>query len=140
MIASVPGADTYVTRVYLSLPEKMTSRMALAPPSVLVEARKKWFAAFRECHQQTIRSLSYPLEEKMNQPQQQDFLDALEVIRSAGLPMPKSPSQQLIAVPQASGSKQHSQKEEEIEGEREERGFWSLRFHARRRGRKSASQ
>jgi hypothetical protein len=129
VLAPAPGLDTRVTRAYLSLTEKLISRIPGVPSSVIIDARKKWLAAFRQSHQHTIRSLSYPMEEKLNQPQQQDFLDSLEVIRSAGLPMPKSPSQQLIASPRLLGPhRKVSHKEEEIEGEREERGFWSLRF------------
>jgi len=144
VISPAPGVDTHVTRAFLSLPDRSTSRTMSASSSVLLQARKKWLVAFGQCHQHTIRSLSFPLEEKSNQPQQQDFLDSLEVIRSAGLPMPKSPSQQMIASPHPSGSgpgrPMLTYKDEEIEGEREERGFWSLRFQMVMKERKRAQQ
>lgn len=176
VFAPAPGLDTHVHRLHLTLPSLPSSHSSSSriptpashpsshqnnSPALQHSIRKRWLAAFHQSHTHTIRSLSYPHEEKLNQPQQQDFLDSLEVIRSTGLPMPKSPSQQLLGDPiaQAQGQGQNTSqlhtpflgnsggggeggrrrrrsrsqvrnkmKEEEIEGEREERGFWSLRF------------
>ncbi|KAG8851759.1 hypothetical protein FRB96_009124 [Tulasnella sp. 330] len=48
------------TPVFLSLPERMASKMALGPPQVLEEARQKWLEAFDKCVQYTFRSLCLP--------------------------------------------------------------------------------
>ncbi|KAG8999685.1 hypothetical protein FRB94_005988 [Tulasnella sp. JGI-2019a] len=54
------SANICATPVFLSLPERMASKMALGPPHALQEARMKWLEAFEQCVQYTFRSLCLP--------------------------------------------------------------------------------
>lgn len=54
------SATICTTPVFLGLPERMASKMALGPPQALDEARQKWLDAFDKCVQYTFRSLCLP--------------------------------------------------------------------------------
>lgn len=127
-------------RIYLSLNERMTPRMSLAPSSLIHEARRKWFAAFKQCNMHALRTLVYPEAGGGGGEEGDDFEECLGKIRGAGLPMPKSPSQQMISQMQQNHQNhgyQHGfgqaqgqigQERDVVNGEREERGWWALRF------------
>ncbi|KLO11978.1 Dbl homology domain-containing protein [Schizopora paradoxa] len=107
-----------------------SSRRFLADPSNTdvpheSETFDLWWRAFQRCCLSSIRSLSMPLHsgtylldglsaEDNNTSNQQTVMSLV----ASGLPIPKSPSLQL-AEPQTTRSL----------AEREERGWWSLRFH-----------
>jgi len=115
--------------VYLSLPERVSSRMAVAPLHVLDEARNKWLDAFQRCFQHTLRALSFPSSNgrHLTDGSHLDFdLNARKSVMSilsSGLPLPKSPSQQII------DEIEEGRNGDPVEQEREERGWWSMLFH-----------
>ena len=84
--------------------------------------RQEWLAAFEQCFQFTLRSLSFPSPSGLPSVDLElDTRQSVLSILASGLPLPKSPSIQLddSVNGQASDAKQL---------EREERGWWSLRF------------
>ncbi|TCD70366.1 hypothetical protein EIP91_003718 [Steccherinum ochraceum] len=82
--------------------------------------------ALQKCYAETLRSLSFPATSDHGLPfgptdLEYDTQQSVAAIRSAGLPMPKSPSVQVQDLRTgAAGSA--------VDQEREERGWWSLRF------------
>ena len=85
-------------------------------------ARQELYSALRKCRQHTVRSLSFPsLPGAMMEDGEIDTRQSLVGILSSGLPLPKSPS---IQMDEAS----KGQRRDAIDGEREERGWWTLRF------------
>ncbi|KAG8905674.1 hypothetical protein FRB99_008447 [Tulasnella sp. 403] len=122
-----PSESTCAFPVYLSLPDRMTSRMALAPPHILEDARAKWLEAFERCFQHTLRSLCFPVKRKhdpIDEPLNfsPDSGCSVMSMLSSGLPLPKSPSQQMIDSRRGTGG-------DGVEQERAERGWWSAQFH-----------
>jgi hypothetical protein len=107
----------------------MSSRTALAPLHVLDEARIKWLEAFQRCFQYTLRALSFPsingrpLTDGSHLNFDLNARKSVMSILSSGLPLPKSPSQQII------DEIEEGRKEDLVEQEREERGWWSMVFH-----------
>lgn len=94
------------------------------------DSERDWLVALHRSRETTLHSLSFPPpspEDVLQGPvgdYEQDAYHCVKSILASGLPMPKSPSMQfdehsLQAQPQA----------DTIELEREERGWWSLRFH-----------
>ncbi|KAK2459452.1 hypothetical protein APHAL10511_008529 [Amanita phalloides] len=79
----------------------------------------QWRLAFQRCSQSTLRSLSYP--NKMNFVKCQDPNHLMTPLLGSGLPVPKSPSTQVLDA-------QNGLKSDSIQEEREERGWWALRF------------
>lgn len=86
-----------------------------------------WLMAFRKCHQYTLCSLSFPshsgtfLAHGRNVDLELDTHRSVRSILASGLPLPKSPSIQIDEVDSGLAS-------DTTEQEREERGWWSLRF------------
>lgn len=106
------GEDTSVVAITLAL------------PAVDGDAgtRQELVAALRKCHRHTIRSLSFPsLPGTMMEDVEIDTRQSLVGILSSGLPLPKSPSIQFDEAAQG-------ERRDAIDGEREERGWWTLRF------------
>lgn len=110
---------TRVKTVQFRLPLTVTSN-----PSC-----KSWISAFELSSQSTIRNLSTPGLtqtagdiEGPNRLLEQDRRRILESILETGLPLPKSPSAQLIEDAMGRSSL------DSTEMEREERGWWSLQF------------
>lgn len=106
------GEDTSVVSITLAL------------PAVDGDAgtRQELVAALRKCHRHTIRSLSFPsLPGTMMEDVEIDTRQSLVGILSSGLPLPKSPSIQFDEAAQG-------ERRDAIDGEREERGWWTLRF------------
>ncbi|KAI0070433.1 hypothetical protein K474DRAFT_1680153 [Panus rudis PR-1116 ss-1] len=108
--------STSVTSVTLTLPSLLTD-----------DQRRNALSALHRCHAYTIRSLSFPshsgkyLAHGMQVDLEQDTQQSLMAILSTGLPLPKSPSVQISEV-------EKGQAMNPTEQEREERGWWSLRF------------
>jgi len=124
------SADASSARpVYLTLPDKSNARLNLAPPQALADAKNKWVTAFQRCFRYTLRSLSFPLSTRYDEPadgvlgSEGHSRSSVMSILASGLPLPKSPSQQLFQ-----STEDASSVEDMIEGEREERGWWTLRF------------
>lgn len=110
--------------VYLSLAERGTGRMSLAPPDVLQAARKQWSDAFSRCYVYTMRSLAFPasldshMRKSGNSRQPLSGTpDSILSVLSSDRSLPKSPSAQLL-----------DPDLEPIEQERQERDWWSARF------------
>lgn len=91
--------------VYLSVPDRMTSRMAIAPPDILREARKKWLDAFEKCSHHTLRALCFPFAGD-SAPSTSTSNTVLSILSAE---QPIAPT---------------------LEEEREERSWWSAQFHA----------
>lgn len=87
----------------------------------------KWVEAFSRCHQFTLRSLSFPshsgayLAHGTNVDLELDTRQSVMSILASGLPLPKSPSVQIEEI-------SLGQVADVLQQEREERGWWSLRF------------
>ncbi|KAG8936780.1 hypothetical protein FRC02_011359 [Tulasnella sp. 418] len=131
LLPMAPGQDTdqaqvtTATPVYLSLADRSSSRAPYDPNYLLEEARDKWKHSFQRCYQYTLRSLSFPSTSyrKLADGSHLDLdisgRQSVISILASGLPLPKSPSQQLL------DGKQY----DDVEREREERGWWSVQFH-----------
>jgi hypothetical protein len=88
---------------------------------------QEWLSAFQQCFQFTLRSLSFPspsgryLVHGPNVDLEADTRESVMAILNSGLPIPKSPSIQMEDA-------QLGYPEDTRRQEREERGWWSLRF------------
>ena len=90
--------------------------------------------ALRKCRQHTVRALSFPaLQGDAMGDLEIDTRQSLAGILSAGLPLPKSPSIQQLE----DGARAHQPRKAagahlgagaDADGEREERGWWTLRY------------
>ncbi|CAL1702652.1 unnamed protein product [Somion occarium] len=120
------ATDTLQTGV---IPETTSSHafQLIMPASLNADERNKALSALRRCHAYAMRSLSFPshsgkyLSHGLQVDLEQDTQQSVMSILSTGLPLPKSPSVQLTEL-------QRGQAHDSIEQEREERGWWSLRF------------
>ncbi|KAF8623275.1 hypothetical protein AX17_007481 [Amanita inopinata Kibby_2008] len=81
----------------------------------------QWRSALQRSSQSTSRFLAYSKISSMNVHDRQDPSHFISSLVGSGLPIPKSPSAQVLDV-------QKGQKSDPAEREREERGWWSLRF------------
>jgi len=107
---------------------------SLAPPaSENAEAKtRSWISAFRRCQTFTLSSLSIP--SKNHDPQLDTALETQQTVLgllASGLPLPKSPSVQMADMRVHSGTgpgEAQAHAGGAGDGEREERGWWSLRF------------
>lgn len=117
-----------VIMLALSVPLVSSSGMQLDMPG-LSRLRHNWLSAFQECAEHTIRALSFPTQSgKLAVPIpglacDRDPQSSASSILESGLPLPKSPSQQM-AENTADAAQQ----------EREARGWWALRFQQVLRG------
>lgn len=79
---------------------------------------EQWRSAFQRCSRSTIRSLSYPtVSDKTDYTNCQDPKHLMTPLLDAGLPVPKSPSVQIL-----------DGQGDSMQQEREERGWWTVRF------------
>lgn len=89
--------------------------------------------AFRRCYAYTLRSLSFPSHPGLHLPHgphvdlEQDTQKSVMAILNTGLPLPKSPSVQMGDVGRVVGSGT-ADLVNDHDKEREERGWWALRF------------
>lgn len=121
-----------VIMLTLSVPLVSSSGIPLDVSS-LSRLRHNWVSAFQECAEHTIRALSFPMQSgKLAVPIpglacDRDPQSSASSILESGLPLPKSPSQQM-----AENTADTTQQE------REARGWWALRFqqvlHGMQRG------
>ena len=87
------------------------------------------WSAFRRCHAYTLRSLSFPSHSGQYLPHgpqvdlELDTQKSVMDILNTGLPLPKSPSVQL-----KDNERLGSRVISDADREREERGWWTLRF------------
>ncbi|KAG6894826.1 hypothetical protein C0992_004450 [Termitomyces sp. T32_za158] len=96
------------------------------------EERRRWVAAFVRAQRMTVCALSTPgqysgdhaLCDGMHLDATVDTHEALRTLVASGLPMPKSPSMILCAGGAGAGAGGEVQRKEE----REERGWWAMRF------------
>lgn len=116
--------DQFQTEIVLET-ASIEVTLILPPESVLETSALPWLTAFRRCQEYTIRSLSLTASSVDRRPHYSDTeLDTrhtLTSILACGLPLPKSPSMQLQESP-------HCEPEDQTLQEREERGWWTLRF------------
>ena len=80
-----------------------------------------WLSALRRCSQSTLRKLIFPGHQDTCSDQLVDTHLAISSLIGSGLPMPRSPSGHL---PQIGGTEEGRF----LGDEREERGWWSLRY------------
>ncbi|KAG8987504.1 hypothetical protein FRB90_003309, partial [Tulasnella sp. 427] len=132
LLPMAPGQDIdlasspYALPVYVSLPERMTSRMALAPANILEEARTKWFDAFDKCSKHTLRSLCFPPKLDTDIPGSLT-LSPLPKSRGSVFAMLASGSP-LLRSPSRLNMDSERRPEEEESPERQERQWWSAQF------------
>jgi hypothetical protein len=111
--------DRSVVKVGLSTP----SRLAQNDHDTMLDA-------FRRCYAYTLRSLSFPSHSAQYLPHgphvdlEQDTQTSVIAILNTGLPLPKSPSIQI----HDSGRAGTADPSTDHDKEREERGWWALRF------------
>lgn len=90
-------------------------------------SRERWLDAIRQCHEHTLRSLSFPshsghfLAHGPNLDLEHDTRQSVMSLLASGLPLPKSPSLQIEEVRERSA-------DDPALREREERGWWALRY------------
>jgi len=85
---------------------------------VLQRQIEQWRSAFQRCSRSTLRSLSYPtVTAEINYTNCQDPKHLMTPLLDAGLPVPKSPSAQIL-----------DGQGDSMQQEREERGWWTVRF------------
>ncbi|KAG2362984.1 hypothetical protein BDR07DRAFT_1609164 [Suillus spraguei] len=101
-----------------------SSRSSVSEASMQCAVLKEWLVPLRQCCQHTLRSLSSPSTKSrlVHASKELEISQSVLSILASGLPFPKSPSMQLhgVELGQAGDAEQQ---------EREERGWWSLRFH-----------
>ena len=85
-------------------------------------ALELWLSALRQCSQSTLRRLIFPGYQDTCSDQLVDSHLAISSLIGSGLPMPRSPSGQFA---QIGGGMEESRF---LGDEREERGWWSLRY------------
>ena len=113
-----------VVPLYLSVLDDAVPGSSLAS---FDRTRTNWLSVFRQCSQFTLRSLSFlsysggRLDHGPEVDLELDTHQSVLAIMASGLPLPKSPSVQLeeVALGESGSARQQ---------EREERGWWSLRF------------
>ncbi|KAG1743789.1 hypothetical protein EDB19DRAFT_540023 [Suillus lakei] len=101
-----------------------TSRSSVSEASMQCVVLKEWLVPLRQSCQHTLRSLSSPSVKShlAHASKESEISQSVLSILASGLPFPKSPSMQLHSVEQGQAGDTEQQ-------EREERGWWSLRFH-----------
>lgn len=88
------------------------------------------YSAFRRCYAYTLRSLSFSSHSGQQLPHgshvdfEQDTQKSVMAILHTGLPLPKSPSIQAVDMARAGPGDPST----DVDREREERGWWALRF------------
>ena len=112
--------DTTPTPLYLHLPRKQDISFSAS--------RKRWWGALDQCFTFTLRSLSLPTNTGRylvpgteNDPEAGVRQATVMSILASGLPLPKSPSVQLEEM-------ETERRQDATLREREERGWWTLRF------------
>ena len=105
------------------LPGDSEDSNKMDPSSETSMALEPWLLAFRQCSQSTLRRLTFPGYQDTCSDQLVDAHLAISSLISSGLPMPRSPSGQFA---QIGGGKEESSRF--LGDEREERGWWSLRY------------
>ncbi|EJD00366.1 uncharacterized protein FOMMEDRAFT_30438 [Fomitiporia mediterranea MF3/22] len=114
-------SDTSATSLFVHIPN---SRSSGSQPS---DIRQRWWDAFERCYQSTLRSLSFPthsgryLTHGPGADQDENTKQTVMAILASGLPLPKSPSAQISEI-------EKNAAEDTALREREERGWWALRF------------
>lgn len=104
--------------------------LLLQLPSQDGASERDWLVALQRSRETTLHSLSFPPpspEDVLQGPvgdYEQDAYHCVKSLLASGLPMPKSPSMQLDEC-----GMQTEPQADTTELEREERGWWSLRFH-----------
>jgi hypothetical protein len=114
--------------LYLQLPASYPLHWSEARADTpLHAARARWLAAFEQCSSFTLRSLSFPSHSGKYLAHGRDVDLELDTRRSvmsilaSGLPLPKSPSLQME-------ESKYGGFGDLLKQEREERGWWALRF------------
>lgn len=112
--------DTTPTPLFLHLPRSQDTAFTIS--------RKRWWDALNRCYTFTLRSLSFPTYSGRylapglaNEPETELRQSTVMSILASGLPLPKSPSVQLEEI-------EIDRRQDVTLREREERGWWALRF------------
>ncbi|KZV70929.1 hypothetical protein PENSPDRAFT_606685 [Peniophora sp. CONT] len=107
-----------VAAATLTVPTTSTSGV----PLDVEDATARWASAFDVCAQHTLRALALPAWLAQRVDSHSDAHSMMAIL-SSGLPLPKSPSVQLSDIGRGRGG-------DTVQQEREERGWWSLRFQS----------
>lgn len=92
-------------------------------PVIKEDVRRSWISAFQQCFRYTLHSISLPPHPRYD-PHLDLAIDTHQTVFSllaSGLPLPKSPSIQ-------DADLQRGEEKDSTREEREERGWWSVRF------------
>lgn len=120
---STDGGSLTVLRFIVPDQQGRTVSEKVQVPVVRGDVRRAWVLAFRQCFRYTLHSISLPPHPRYD-PQLDLAIDTHQTIFSllaSGLPLPKSPSLQEADL-------QHGETVDSTREEREERGWWSVRF------------
>lgn len=118
--------DGPVVTLRFLIPTPHTPMLSGKPLRPDEKTRNSWISAFQQCFRFTLRSASLPSRSKsfvydLQSDYDHDTQQTVFSLLASGLPLPKSPSAQLVDL-------QHGQPGDIRRQEREERGWWSLRF------------
>lgn len=106
------------------------STVRISLPQGNPESRADLLSALKQCYAYTLRSLSFPSHTGSYMPHgpqvdlEHDTQQSVMTILQSGLPLPKSPSVQITDLERLKSVGKVS----ETDQEREERGWWTLRF------------
>lgn len=113
---------------YFAIPTQSSSSGIDESPSS-DGARQLWLSAFQQCFRFTLRLMSFPSHSKiydLSFDVEEDTRHPISSMAASGLPFPKSPSLQLAETQYGKGNESSEYDASKLE--REERGWWSLRF------------
>ena len=122
-------ADNTPTSVYFHVPRlpEDTVERTQSTPNAAQSSRERWLDAIRQCHEHTLRTLSFPshsghfLAHGPSVDLEHDTRQSVMSLLASGLPLPKSPSLQIEQT-------LNSLTADPTLHEREERGWWALRY------------
>ena len=120
-----PLHDIQPTSLYVNVPQP-TVPSSPAAVQVAAEAQERWWKAFEQCLRYTLRSLSFPSNSGRYlthgfEIDNENARNTIQSLLSSGSPLPKSPS---MLMDESDSGRQL----EAVHEEREERGWWAVRF------------
>jgi len=119
-----------VAQVVFNLPDPNWAAESSADGCSRTKERHTWLNAFRKCSRDTHQLLSCPgSRRRVTTEKSKDTWRAVASLVGSGLPIPKSPSGNLPDILQAFHLQgKGSGRVDPEKGEREERGWWELRY------------
>jgi hypothetical protein len=122
-VVSTDNGSLTVLRFIVPNQEESTLSEKAQAPAIREDVQRAWISAFQQCFRYTLHSISLPPHPRYD-PHLDLALDTHQTVFSllaSGLPLPKSPSIQ-------GADLQRGEPKDSTREEREERGWWSVRF------------